>query len=138
MLCVKCKKRMAVVFVARMENGTTKNEGYCLKCAKELGLAPVDDMLSKMGISAEEFDSISSEMMEMMGEEGDFSEGGAQSMSLLGKMMGKDEAEVNEKPKDGKKPKNKKVRLQSCPFDYSLLTGYVNKAKAILLCYSIT
>ncbi len=107
MLCVKCKKRMAVVFVARMENGTTKNEGYCLKCAKELGLAPVDDMLSKMGISAEEFDSISSEMMEMMGEEGDFSEGGAQSMSLLGKMMGKDEAEVNEKPKDGKKPKYK-------------------------------
>ena len=107
MLCVKCKKRMAVVFVARMENGTTKNEGYCLKCAKELGLAPVDDMLSKMGISAEEFDSISSEMMEMMGEEGDFSEGGAQSMSLLGKMMGKDEAEVNEKPKDGKKTKYK-------------------------------
>jgi len=107
MLCVKCKKRMAVVFVARMENGTTKNEGYCLKCAKELGLAPVDDMLSKMGISAEEFDSISSEMMEMMGEEGDFSEGGAQPMSLLGKMMGKDEAEVNEKPKDGKKSKYK-------------------------------
>ncbi len=107
MLCVKCKKRMAVVFVARMENGTTKNEGYCLKCAKELGLAPVDDMLSKMGISAEEFDSISSEMMEMMGEEGDFSEGGAQSMSLLGKMMGKNEEEVNEKPKDGKKPKYK-------------------------------
>ncbi len=109
MLCVKCKKRMAVVFVARMENGTTKNEGYCLKCAKELGLAPVDDMLSKMGISAEEFDSISSEMMEMMGEEGDFSEGGAPSMSLLGKMMGKDEATSEEasKTKDGKKPKYK-------------------------------
>ncbi len=107
MLCVKCKKRMAVVFVARMENGITKNEGYCLKCAKELGLAPVDDMLSKMGISPEEFDSISSEMMEMMGEEGDFSEGGAPSMSLLGKMMGKGEEEADEKPKDGKKPKYK-------------------------------
>ena len=98
---------MAVVFVARMENGTTKNEGYCLKCAKELGLAPVDDMLSKMGISAEEFDSISSEMMEMMGEEGDFSEGGAPSMSLLGKMMGKDEDVPDDKSKDGKKPKYK-------------------------------
>lgn len=107
MLCVKCKKRMAVVFVARMENGTTKNEGYCLKCAKELGLAPVDDMLSKMGISAEEFDSMSAEMMEMMGGEGDFSEGGAPSMSLLGKMMGKDEETAEEKPKDGKKPKYK-------------------------------
>ena len=107
MLCVKCKKRMAVVFVARMENGTTKNEGYCLKCAKELGLAPVDDMLSKMGISAEEFDSMSAEMMEMMGGEGDFSEGGAPSMSLLGKMMGKDEEAAEEKPKDGKKPKYK-------------------------------
>ena len=107
MLCVKCKKRMAVVFVARMENGTTKNEGYCLKCAKELGLAPVDDMLSKMGISAEEFDSMSAEMMEMMGGEGDFSEGGAPSMSLLGKMMGKDEETPDDKPKDGKKPKYK-------------------------------
>ena len=107
MLCVKCKKRMAVVFVARMENGTTKNEGYCLKCAKELGLAPVDDMLSKMGISAEEFDSMSAEMMEMMGGEGDFSEGGAPSLSLLGKMMGKDEETAEEKPKDGKKPKYK-------------------------------
>ena len=117
MLCVKCKKRMAVVFVARMENGTTKNEGYCLKCAKELGLAPVDEMLSKMGISADEFDNMSSELAQMMGEDGDFSEGGAQSMSLLGKMFGeKDEASEEETPKskDGKKKEKYRFLGQYC------------------------
>ncbi len=116
MLCVKCKKRMAVVFVARMENGTTKNEGYCLKCAKELGLAPVDEMLSKMGITADEFDNMSSELAEMMGEEGDFSEGGAQSMSLLGKMFGKEDAPQEEAPpsKDGKKKEKYKFLSQYC------------------------
>jgi ATP-dependent Clp protease ATP-binding subunit ClpA len=117
MLCVKCKKRMAVVFVARMENGTTKNEGYCLKCAKELGLAPVDEMLSKMGISADEFDNMSSELAQMMGEDGDFSEGGAQSMSLLGKMFGeKDEASEEETPKskDGKKKEKYRFLSQYC------------------------
>ncbi len=116
MLCVKCKKRMAVVFVARMENGTTKNEGYCLKCAKELGLAPVDEMLSKMGITADEFDTMSSELAEMMGEDGDFSEGGAQSMSLLGKMFGREDAPQEEAPKskDGKKKEKYKFLSQYC------------------------
>ena len=117
MLCVKCKKRMAVVFVARMENGTTKNEGYCLKCAKELGLAPVDEMLSKMGISADEFDNMSSELAQMMEEDGDFSEGGAQSMSLLGKMFGeKDQAPEEEAPKskDGKKKEKYRFLSQYC------------------------
>ena len=115
MLCVKCKKRMAVVFVARMENGTTKNEGYCLKCAKELGLAPVDEMLSKMGITADEFDTMSSELADMMNEDGDFSEGGAQSMSLLGKMFGgKDEQQQEDAPKskDGKKKEKYKFLSQ--------------------------
>ena len=45
MLCVKCKKRTAVVFIQRMENGQPKQEGYCLTCARALGIKPVDDLM---------------------------------------------------------------------------------------------
>lgn len=47
-LCSKCKKNLAVVFITKIENGQTNNEGYCLKCARELGIKPVDDMISRM------------------------------------------------------------------------------------------
>ena len=53
-LCSRCKKRVAVVFMTRIENGETANEGLCLRCAKELGIGPVNDMLSKMGIDEED------------------------------------------------------------------------------------
>ena len=53
-LCSKCKKNLAVVFITKIENGETINEGYCLKCAKELGIKPVDDMISRMGLSDED------------------------------------------------------------------------------------
>ena len=62
-LCSKCKKNLAVVFITKIENGETINEGYCLKCAKELGIKPVDDMISRMGLSDEDLESISGEML---------------------------------------------------------------------------
>ena len=49
-LCVRCKKNQAVLFVSRMENGEMKSEGYCLKCAKELGMKPIDDVLNNLGL----------------------------------------------------------------------------------------
>lgn len=71
MLCVKCKKNMAVVYITQMDmNGNQKNEGYCLTCAKELNLGPVNEMMEKMGISPEEMDSLNQEMMDMMEEMG--------------------------------------------------------------------
>ena len=66
-LCTRCKKNVAVVFITKIENGETKNEGLCLKCARELGIKPVDDMMKKMGISDEDLDSISTEMMSAFG-----------------------------------------------------------------------
>ena len=63
MLCSRCKKRMAVVFVTRMEGDKTFNEGLCLQCAKELGIKPVEDLMNKMGISGDELDAISEQMM---------------------------------------------------------------------------
>ena len=68
MLCSRCKKRLAVIYMTRMENGQTVSEGLCLPCAKELGLKPVDDLMNKMGLSEEDLDKMSDQMMEVMGE----------------------------------------------------------------------
>ena len=68
MLCSRCKKRLAVIYMTRMENGQTVSEGLCLKCAKELGLKPVDDLMNKMGLSEEDLDKMSDQMMEVMGD----------------------------------------------------------------------
>ena len=65
-LCSRCKKNVAVVFISRMDGGEMKNEGLCLKCAKEIGLPQVDEMMKRMGISDEDLDNLSSEMTQAM------------------------------------------------------------------------
>ena len=66
-LCSRCKKNIAVVFITRQENGQNVNEGLCLKCAKNLGLPQVDEMMRRMGITDEDLDNISNEMMGAFG-----------------------------------------------------------------------
>ena len=66
-LCSRCKKNVAVVFITRMENGKNINEGLCLKCAKNLGLPQVNEMMQRMGITDEDLDNISNEMMSAFG-----------------------------------------------------------------------
>ena len=66
-LCSRCHKNVAVVFIQKLENGTAKTEGLCLKCAKELGIQPLEDMMQKMGISDEDLENLSNEMMTAMG-----------------------------------------------------------------------
>ena len=63
-LCSRCHKNVAVVFISKIENGRTINEGLCLKCAKDLGLSQVDDMMKRMGISDEDLDNLNSEMLQ--------------------------------------------------------------------------
>ena len=65
-LCSRCKKNVAVVFISKIEGDKTINEGLCLKCAKDLGLPQVDDMMKRMGISDEDLDTLNSEMMQAM------------------------------------------------------------------------
>ena len=65
-LCSKCKKNVAVVFISKLDGEKTINEGLCLKCAKELGLPQVDDMMKRMGISDEDLETLNSEMMQAM------------------------------------------------------------------------
>ena len=64
-LCSRCKKNVAVVFITRLDpNGqNSHNEGLCLKCARELNIRPVTDMIEKMGLSDEELEGLTNEMM---------------------------------------------------------------------------
>ncbi len=71
-LCSRCKKNVAVVFISKMEGDKTTNEGLCLKCAKELGLPQVDDMMKRMGISDEDLDNLNNEMMPGHGRRGEY------------------------------------------------------------------
>lgn len=67
-LCSKCKKNVAVVFISRMnEKNEMVNEGLCLKCAAQLGLPQVEDMMKRMGITPEDLENINSEMMQAFG-----------------------------------------------------------------------
>ncbi len=66
-LCSRCHKNVAVIFITKIEGNQSKNEGLCLKCARELGIKPVDDMMKRMGISDDDLESISNEMMSAFG-----------------------------------------------------------------------
>ena len=107
MICARCKKRVAVVFISRLENGETINEGLCYKCARELGIKQVDDMAAKLGISEEEFDAMSDQMIEMMQEGGEnpddaegFEPGGQSVFPFLENLFGK----MNPSNGGGKQP----------------------------------
>ncbi len=65
-LCSRCKKNIAVVFISKLEGDKTVNEGLCLKCAKDLGLPQVDEMMKRMGISDEDLENLSNEMTQAM------------------------------------------------------------------------
>ena len=129
MLCSRCKKRMAVIYMTRMENGQTVSEGLCLKCAKELGLKPVDDLMNKMGLSEEDLDKMSDQMMEIMGDmeemgEDGFEKGGALPFpfmqNLFGGMMNREkgECEGEEAP-----PRTKERSEKGAP-KYKYLENY--------------
>ena len=67
-LCTKCKKNIAVVFITKIENGVTLNEGYCIKCARSLGIPQIDQAVKQMGFSDEDLDNLSDEMSNMFGQ----------------------------------------------------------------------
>ncbi len=67
-MCTKCKKNIAVVFITKVENGVTMNEGYCIKCARSLGIPQIDQAVKQMGFSDEDLDTLSDEMSSMFGQ----------------------------------------------------------------------
>ena len=71
MVCIRCQKRPAIIFIQRMENGQMKQEGYCLHCARELHIKPVDDLMKQFGMSEQDLDNMENRMESMMEEMGD-------------------------------------------------------------------
>ena len=127
-LCTKCKKNIAVVFITKVENGVTMNEGYCIKCARSLGIPQIDAAVKQMGFSEEDLDSLSDEMSNMFGQmegamgEDDEVDSQTATFPLLNQLfgaMGAKEPEQNlpakadepaaekEAPKSGKNKKHK-------------------------------
>ncbi len=115
-LCSRCKKNVAVIFITKIENGVSTNEGLCLKCAKELGIKQVDDMVKQMGISDEDLENLSGEMMTLLGgnndpdapEEEDL-DGQTATFPFLNKLFGgaardQNPAPRQEPPKGGQTP----------------------------------
>ena len=137
MMCTRCKQRPAVVFVTRMDNGQSQNEGYCLTCAKELGIQPVQDMLDRFGISDEDMEQMDQQMQEMMAgatdEEGDFTPGGAPVFPFIQNLFGGmgNPAADNAPPaenKGDKKPKKEKDKKRKYLDTYC--TDLTAKARA--------
>ena len=136
-LCTKCKKNIAVVFITKIENGNTLNEGYCLKCARSLGIPQIDAAVKQMGISEEDLDALSDEMGNVFGQNdmGDEEDPDSRTATfpLLNQFLGgnlpaRQPKEPQEKePEEPGKKKNKKHKfLDSYCMD---LTGRAREGK---------
>ena len=68
MVCVRCKKRTAVVFIQRMDNGKPVQEGYCLTCAREMHIQPVDDLMKQFGMSDQDLENMEERMSSFLQE----------------------------------------------------------------------
>ena len=118
MLCSRCKKRMAVVFITRMEGDKSVNEGLCLKCAKELNIKPVTDLMDKMGITDEQLDAMDDQMNGLLDSFGDsFDMGGAQSMPFMQMFNMPAQRGEEDEEEDGEYPQDELVDGQMEPYE---------------------
>ena len=110
-LCAKCKKRPAMFFVTKVEGEKTTQEGLCIKCAMEMNIGPVKQIMQSMGISEDELEEVSDQFEAMFGEDGGFEPGGAGTMPFLqnfGAMNAGGEEKTSSESKDGTDEKKKK------------------------------
>ena len=139
-LCTKCKKNMAVVFITKMENGVTMNEGYCLKCARSLGIPQIEEAVKQMGFSDDDLDNLTDEMSNMFGqmdsaeEEDDEQDSRTATFPLLSQMFGgalpKRREEKPEEEPEEKEPKKKKQKKHKFLDSYCMdLTGRAREGK---------
>ena len=90
-LCSRCKKNPAVIYISKIEGDKTTQEGLCIKCAMELNIGPIKDMLSKMGITDEDIDSLNEQFgSAFVNNDGDdsFENGGAPTLPFLQGLFG--------------------------------------------------
>ena len=126
MICSKCKKRPAVIFVSKVEGDKTTQEGFCLKCASEMNIGPIKQMMQNMGITEDDIDAVSEQFGDLMDNMDDFQLGGAGTMPFMQNLFNNnnpsdmvsddenvsedEEPEEDEKGKKKKKKKNKTKR----------------------------
>ena len=140
-LCTKCKKNMAVIFITKIENGVSLNEGYCLKCARSLGIPQIDAAVKQMGFSEEDLENLTDEMSSMFGqmedEDSDETEGRTATFPLLNQLMNSmggekqdpsaNNQEENQDQKSSSKEKGKKHKFLD---NYCMnLTGRAREGK---------
>ena len=88
MICSKCKKRPAVIFVSRVEGEKTTQEGFCIKCATELNIGPIKQMMQNMGITEDDLEAVSEQFGDIMDNMDDFQLGGAGTMPFMQNLFG--------------------------------------------------
>ena len=88
MICSKCKKRPAVIFVSRVEGEKTTQEGFCIKCATELNIGPIKQMMQNMGITEDDIEAVSEQFGDIMDNMDDFQLGGAGTMPFMQNLFG--------------------------------------------------
>ena len=133
-VCSRCKKNLAVIFITKVENGKTTNEGLCLKCAKELGLKQVDEIVERMGITDEDLETINSEMMSMMQQDEDEDDDiGSRTATFphMNRLFGgsNEVAPRSEEPKE-KQPKGEKPQTKKHKFLDTYCQNLTAKARA--------
>ena len=141
-LCTKCKKNIAVVFITKIENGVTLNEGYCLRCARGLGIPQIDTAVKQMGISEDDLDTLSEEMSSMFGqldsedEDGEEPDSRTATFPLLNQMFSagnlprkNDEGRESKEKGEGEHPKKKAGKHKFLDSYCLNLTGRAREGK---------
>ncbi len=119
-MCSRCHKRVAVIFMRSLQGGEEKQEGFCVKCAKELGIKQIDDMIAQTGLDDETIDRLNSEMQSMI-ESGELSMGddsGSAPLINFSKLMGD-----GERSKKARQKKSDKKESDAAP-EYKFLGNY--------------
>ena len=130
-MCSRCKQNVAVIFITKIENGAQTQEGLCLKCARELNIKPVQDIMNRMGISEENLEEMSQEMMNAFGgaEElpdagGDDEEDGkTATFPLLNKLFSQNQPEERREPRNDDRRRTQDARSEK-PQKHKFLDAY--------------
>ncbi len=128
-MCSRCHKRVATVFIPYMQNGEVKNEALCFKCAKELGIKPIDDIMAQTGLDDETIERLNNDMQALM-ENGELpSADGVGSTPLINFSKLMNEGAKNDSKSSKKEKKNSKNSDQEEP-EYKFLSGYTTNLTA--------
>lgn len=139
MICVKCKKRPAVIFVSRVDGEKTTQEGFCIKCASEMNIGPIKQMMENMGITEDDLDAVSEQFSDLMDNLDGFQLGGAGTMPFMqnfsnnadadSKKISDEDIDEDFDEDDSKGKKSKKKRKSKRKFLGTYCTDLTAKAR---------